>query len=164
MKNFDHCFLLHICIATLFTFMCMKYEGAVTHLQVAINRFLSSCHSSRNPYSGMLTNQSICFLSGIKLVVDLVFMASTSRISIASTLNSLSNDGISFPSKDSINLEELIEDHLNENASDESGSDEDEECSKELFKSRSHSKMTRIGAVVSYCEESTEVDIEENIG
>ena len=38
----------------------------------------------------------------------------------------------------------LIEDYLNKNASDESGSDEDEECSKELFKSRSYSKMTRI--------------------
>ena len=119
-------------------------EGAVTHLQVAINHFLSPCHSSRNPYSGMVTNQSIYSLSGIKLMVDLVFMASTSRISIASALNSLSDDGISFPSEDSINLEALIEDHLNENASDESGSDEDEECSKELFKSRSHSKMTRI--------------------
>ena len=119
-------------------------EGAVTHLQVAINCFLSPCHSSRNLYSGMVTNQSIYSLSGIKLMVDLVFMAPTSRISIASALNSLSDDGISFPSEDSINLEALIEDHLNENASDESGSDEDEECSKELFKSRSHSKMTCI--------------------
>ena len=92
----------------------------------------------------MATNRSIYSLSGIKLAVDLVFMASTSRISIASALNSLSDDGISFPSEDSNNLEALIEDYFNESASDESGSDEDEECSKGLFKSRSHSKMTRI--------------------
>ena len=144
MKNFDHRFILHTCIATLFTFMCMKYEGAMTHLLVAINRFLPPCRSSRNPCSGMATNRSICSLSGIKLAVDLVFMASTSRISIASALNSLSDDGISFPSEDSNNLEALIEDYFNESASDESGSDEDEECNKGLFKSRSHSKMTRI--------------------
>ena len=49
MKNFDYHFLLHIYIATLFTFMCVNYEGAVTLLKLDTIRFLLLCHSSRNP-------------------------------------------------------------------------------------------------------------------
>ena len=49
MKNFDYHFLLHIYKATLFTVMCVKYEGAVTLLQLDTIRFLLPCCSSRNP-------------------------------------------------------------------------------------------------------------------
>ena len=59
-------------------------------------------------------------------------MVSTTRSCVACALNSLSKDGISFPSADSENIEALIQDHFNESTSNESGSDDDEECSKEF--------------------------------
>lgn len=60
-------------------------------------------------------------------------MASTIRSCIASALNDLSDDGISFPSADNDNLQALIYDYFNESATDDSGSDDDE-CSKEFFR------------------------------
>ena len=54
-------------------------------------------------------------------------MVSMTRSCVACALNSLSKDEISFPSADSENIEALIQDHCNE-----SGSDDDEECSKEF--------------------------------
>ena len=47
----------------------------------------------------------------------------------AFALNSLSEDGISFPSADSDNIEVFIQDYFNESARKESGSDDDQECS-----------------------------------
>ena len=59
-------------------------------------------------------------------------MASTTRSCVACAPNSLSKDGISFPSADNGNIETLIQDYFNESASEESGSDDHEECSKEF--------------------------------
>ena len=59
-------------------------------------------------------------------------MASMIRSCVACARNSLSEDGISFPSADSDNIEVLIQDYFNESPSEESGSDDDEECSKEF--------------------------------
>ena len=58
-------------------------------------------------------------------------MVSNTKRSVASALNSLSGDGIFFPSTDNQNVEALIEEYFNE--SEESGSDDDEECSKEFI-------------------------------
>ena len=54
------------------------------------------------------------------------------RSCVACALNSLSKDGISFPSADNDNIATLIQDYFNESGSEESGSDDDEECSKEF--------------------------------
>ena len=79
----------------------------------------------------MGTNRAICSLSGISWRL-ITLMASMTRSCVACALNSLSEHGISFPSADSDNIEALIQDYFNESASEESGSDDDEECSKEF--------------------------------
>ena len=76
------------------------------------------------------TNRSICSLGGITWRL-ITIMASNAKRSVASALNSLSGDGIFFPSADDQNVEALIEEYFNE--SEESGSDDDEECSKEFI-------------------------------
>ena len=59
-------------------------------------------------------------------------MASNSRSSVAFALNNLVEDGVVFPSADSSNVEALIQDYFNESDDSASGSDDDEECSKEF--------------------------------
>ena len=59
-------------------------------------------------------------------------MASNSRSSVAFALNNLVEDGVVFPSADSSSVEALIQDYFNESDDCASGSDDDEECSKEF--------------------------------
>ena len=60
-------------------------------------------------------------------------MASNSRSSIAFAFNNLIKDGIVFPSAHISNVEALIEDYFNESDDSASGSDDDEEYSKEFI-------------------------------
>ena len=90
-------------------------------------------------------------------------MASNIKHSVASALNSLSGDGIFFPIADEQNVEALIEDYFNE--SKESGSDDDEECSKEFitYITRTHSNLTHIiitGISFTFCDEINNEEIE----
>ena len=55
-------------------------------------------------------------------------MASNTRRNIASALNSISKDELSFPSADANNLEALIDEYFNESGSD----DDDEECGEKF--------------------------------
>ena len=59
-------------------------------------------------------------------------MASNSRNTVAFAINNLAEDGLVFPSTDSSNVEALIQDYFNESDDSASGSDDDEECSKEF--------------------------------
>ena len=65
-------------------------------------------------------------------------VVSTTRSYVACALNSRSEDGISFPSANSDNIEALIQDYFNESTSKESGSDDDEECTEEFSQIFSH--------------------------
>ena len=91
-------------------------------------------------------------------------MASKTRRTIASALNSINEDGLSFPSADSNNLEALIEDYFNE--SNESGSDDDEECGKQflLHPPSQLSRTTYLGSTEFFDSEMIEPIAEENDG
>ena len=88
-------------------------------LQVDINHFLPPCHSFCNTYNGMGTNWPICSLNGISWLL-IISVAPMTRSCVACALNSLSEDGISFPSANSDNIEALIQDYFNESPSEQS--------------------------------------------
>ena len=91
-------------------------------------------------------------------------VVSSTRNCIACALNDLSDDRISFFSTDNENLQVFIQDYFNESATEDSGSDDEKECSKEFsdFTVNLHFYGLYIDPpVVCYTEENTEVDTEE---
>ena len=75
-------------------------------------------------------------------------MASSARSCIACALNDLSDDGISFSSADNENLQALIQDYFNESATEDSGSDEEEEICKEFL--AFYSKLMLLWALLRF--------------
>ena len=80
----------------------------------------------------MATNRLICSSGGISWRLLSLMASGTSRSSVAVALNSLIEDGITFPGADNNNVEALISDYFNDSDDSASGSDSDEECSKYL--------------------------------